>query len=91
MLCFEIFSEGRKEVAHIAKELAASLGMGVARCRLSEREVAALPWLSTLPVGEDCADKLKGFLELPFKAGRSWLVRLSNCVPLYLLGEVLPE
>ena len=65
-------------VMYIAKELAASAGMGVVRCRLSERDVVALLWLSTLPVGEDWADKLKGFFELPFKVGKSLLLNAST-------------
>lgn len=58
--------------------------MGVGRCRLSkDLFVAPLPWLSMLPVGDDCADRLKGRRVPDFRLGRSLLDKSAVCTPLF--------
>jgi len=59
--------------------------------RLSnDLRVTPLPWLSMLPVGEDCPELLTVLREPAFGPTRSLLVMLSYGLP-FLLGYCLPE
>jgi hypothetical protein len=64
-------------VTHPTKDPDASLGMGVGLWRLSiDLMVVPLPWLSMLPVGEDCPELLT-VLRAALGPTRSLLVMLS--------------